>query len=166
MKIRAKYRRSHYKTDSSYLTAVYRNNKALIDETLAGVGVEAGVSTLKQFKYLVFEKQQKIKRITGRTPAITTAMNRFTESRDFTPVELHMRENMAKGLKKYGVLKTLYKLTGKKFDSSNLFYIGDNMYNYKGYVIKLTNSPKSIELYKGTRGNKIGSFSKKNTFSL
>ena len=127
MKLRAKYSRSHYKSDSTYLTAVYRNNKAIIDEQLAGVGAEAGISTLKQFKYLVQETQQKIKRITGRKPAITTAMNRFTSSRDFTPTDLHMKENAQKGLRKFGALRTLYKLTGKKFDINDLSYIGDDM---------------------------------------
>ena len=161
MKLRAKFRRSHYKSDSSYLTAVYKNNKAIIDEQLAGVGAEAGISPLKQFKYLVWESQQKIKRMTGRKPAITTAMNKFTSSRDFTPVELHMRENMAKGLKNFGAIKTLYKLTGKKFDASMLNYIGDNMYSYRGYVIKLKQSPKSIELYKSVSGTKLASFNRK-----
>ena len=49
MKLRAKYSRSHYKTDASVLNADYRNNKAIIDEQLAGVGAEGGVSTLQQF---------------------------------------------------------------------------------------------------------------------
>lgn len=153
MKLKAKYRRSHYKSDSSYLTAVYRNNKALIDEQLAGVGAEAGISTLKQFKYLVQETQQKIKRTTGRKVAITTAMNKFTSSRDFTPVELHMRENVGKGLKKFGALKVLYKLTGQKFNIGAVSYIGDNMYSYRGYVIKFKNSPQSIDIYKGAGAN-------------
>lgn len=163
MKLRAKYSRSHYKSDSTYLTAVYKNNKAIIDEQLAGVGAEAGVSTLKQFKYLVQETQQKIKRITGRKPAITTAMNRFTSSRDFTPTELHMRENIAKGLRKFGALKTLYKLTGKRFDVSAINYIGDNMYSYRGYVIRLNNSPKTIDIYNraGPNGSVVASISRK-----
>lgn len=162
MRLRAKYGRSHYKTDSSYLTAVYRNNKAIIDEQLAGVGAEGGVSTLKQFKYLVQETQQKIKRRTGRKPSITTAMNRFTSSRDFTPTDLHMRENIVKGLKRFGALKTLYKLTGKKFDPAMVTYIGDNMYSYRGYVIKLNNSPQSIEIYDrvGDRGKVVASIRK------
>lgn len=162
MKLRAKYSRSHYKSDSTYLTAVYRNNKAIIDEQLAGVGAEAGISTLKQFKYLVQETQQKIKRMTGRKPAITTAMNRFTSSRDFTPTDLHMRENIVKGLKRFGALKTLYKLTGKKFDPAMVTYIGDNMYSYRGYVIKLNNSPKSIDIYKTVGGNVVASVTKRN----
>lgn len=162
MKLRAKYSRSHYKSDSSYLTAVYRNNRAIIDEQLAGVGAEANISTLKQFKYLVQETQNKIKRMTGRKPAITTAMNRFTSSRDFTPVEMHMRENIAKGLRKFGALKTLYKLTGKKFDATKINYIGDNMYTYRSYVIKLNNSPKSIDIYKTVGGNVIASVTKRN----
>lgn len=162
MKLKARFSRSHYKTDASFLTAVYKNNKAIIDEQLAGVGAEGGVSPLQQFKYLVKETQQKIKRRTGRKPSILTAMNRFTSSRDFTPADLQMRENISKGLKRYGALKTLYKLTGKKFDPAMITYIGDNMYSYQGYVIKLTNSPQSIELYKGIRGTKVASFSKKN----
>lgn len=160
MKLRAKYSRSHYKSDSTYLTAVYRNNKAIIDEQLAGVGAEAGISTLKQFKYLVQETQQKIKRITGRKPAITTAMNRFTSSRDFTPTDLHMKENAQKGLRKFGALRTLYKLTGKKFDINDLSYIGDDMYSYRGYVISFDPSPRSIKLYRKVGGKEIASFSK------
>ena len=162
MKLRAKYSRSHYKTDASFLTAVYRNNKAIIDEQLAGVGAEGGVSALQQFKYLVKETQQKIKNRTGRKPSITTAMNRFTASRDFTPIEIHMRENIVKGLKNFGALKTLYKLTGHKFDPAMVSYIGDNMYSYRGYVIKLTNSPKSIEIYDrvGDRGKVVATIKK------
>lgn len=159
MKLRAKYRRSHYKSDDSFLTAVYRNNKAIIDEQLAGVG---NIPTIQQFKYLVRETRQSIKRKRGRAPSITTAMNRFTSSRLFTPADLQMKENISKGLKRYGALKTLYKLTGKRFDPAMVTYIGDNMYSYQGYVIKLTNSPQSIELYKGVRGTKVASFSKKN----
>lgn len=162
MKLRAKYRRSHYKTDDSFLNAVYRDNKALIDERLEGVGAEGGVSVLQQFKYLVKETQQKIKNRTGRDPSITTAMNRFTASRDFTPIEIHMRENMVKGLKNFGALRTLYKLTGHKFDPDMVVYIGDNMYSYRGYVIKLTNSPKSIEIYDrvGDRGKVVATIKK------
>lgn len=161
MKLKARFSRSHYKTDASFLTAVYKNNKAIIDEQLAGVGAEGGVSPLQQFKYLVKETQQKIKRRTGRKPSILTAMNRFTSSRDFTPADLHMKENAQKGLKNFGALKTLYKLTGKKFDVNDLHYIGDDMYSYRGYVISFDPSPRSIKLYKKVGGKEIASFSKK-----
>ena len=166
MRLRAKYKRSHYKSDSSYLTAVYRNNKAIIDEQLAGVGAEGGVSTLQQFKYLVAEKQQKIWKMTKRRVSVTTAMNKFTESRDFTPSDLHFKENFVKGLKKFGAFQKLYKLTGKKFDMNKLSYIGDNMYSYRGYVIKLNNSPKKIEIYKGVQGNKVETLQNKYAMAL
>ena len=97
MKLRAKYRRSHYKTDDSFLNAVYRDNKAIIDERLEGVGAEGGVSVLQQFKYLVKETHQKIhgtelKRGNG-TGEPTTASTAARRSRivDQHRLDLHGR---------------------------------------------------------------------------
>lgn len=153
MKLRAKYGRKHYKTNDSYLNAVYRNNKAIIDDKLADIGVE-GISPLKQFKNNVYETQRNLKR-KGKTSTITRAMNVFTESRDFTPVEEHFLENAVRGLRRFKAMEKLYTLTGKAFDVSKLKYVGDNAYSYRGYVIKFNNSPMSISIFKGFNGKKV-----------
>ena len=155
MKLRAKYGRKHYKNDETYLNAVYRRNKALIDEYMADVGKEGGISTLKQFKANIFETQNALKR-KGKTATITHAVGVFTSSSQFIPedrfYEIHFKENLVKGLKRFGAMKVLYNLTKMKFNIDEVQYIGDNSYLYRGYVIKLTNSPQKISIYKGKTG--------------
>ena len=70
MKLRAKYGRKHYKTNDSYLNAVYRKNKTIIDEKLADIGVE-GISPLKQFKNNVVDHRTsgKLKGLVTVVPA-------------------------------------------------------------------------------------------------
>lgn len=161
MKLRAKYGRKHYKTNDSYLNAVYRRNKDIIDEKLADVGVE-GISTLKQFKNNVYETQRNLKR-KGKTSTITRAMNVFTESRDFVSKEEHYLENAIHGFKRFGVIEKLYSLTGKAFKASDLKYVGDKAYSYRGYVIRFNDSPVSVNIYKGFNGKKVASlWNKKN----
>lgn len=161
MKLRAKHGRKHYKTNDSYLNAVYRNNKAIIDDKLADIGVE-GISPLKQFKNNVYETQRNLKR-KGKTSTITRAMNVFTESRDFTPVEEHFSENAVRGLRRFKAIEKLYTLTGKAFDASKLKYVGDKAYSYRGYVIMFDDSPVSINIFKGFNGKKVATlWNKKN----
>ena len=155
MKLRAKYGRKHYKSNDTYLNAVYRKNKALIDEYMADVGKEGGISTLKQFKANIYETQNALKR-KGKTATITHAVSVFTSSSQFIPeekfFEIHFKENLVKGLKRFGSMKTLYKLTGMKFNIDEVQYIGDNTYLYRGYAIKLGNTPQKISIYKGRAG--------------
>lgn len=153
MKLRAKYGRKHYKSDETFLNAVYKRNKALINEYMEGVGKEGGVSTLRQFKSLVYETQGALKR-KGKTHTIVNAMNVFTASSQFIPedryYDIHFKENLTKGLKRYGALKTLYNLTKTKFDINEVRYDGDNTYVYRDYAIVLKESPRKIEIYKQT----------------
>ena len=150
MRLKAKYGRKHYKSNDSYLNAVYKKNKALIDEYLADVGKEGGVSTLRQFKHNIFETLQTLKR-KGETATITHAMNVFTSSAQFLKedfYEIHFRENLMRGLKRFNALNTLFKLTNKKFDINQVEYIGDKSYRYRGYVLRFRNSPQTISIYK------------------
>lgn len=171
MKLRALFRRSHYKSDESFLNAVYRNNKTLIDDYLAGVGKESGTTPLKQFKFNVYETQQALKN-KGKSISITNAMNIFTSSGHFIPEDkfyyVHFRENLTKGLRKFGGLKTLYKLTGHKFDPNMASYVGDNTYEYEGYSISFNNSPMSIQIMKGKGKNAkvIENVIKRDTFYI
>lgn len=155
MKLKAKFGRNHYKTNESYLNAVYRNNKTLINEYLGDIAEQGGVSPLRQFKKLVYENQSSLKR-KGKTATITRALNTFTSSADFIPedkfYEIHFRENAVKGIKKFGGIKTLHNLTKKKFDPNKLKYIGDNSYEYRGYVLKFGDSPKKLSIFKGRTG--------------
>ena len=156
MKLRAKHGRRHYKSDESFLNAVYRNNKALIDNYLGDIGRRAGVTPLQQFKFNVYESRD-VQKHKGRGSSIVRAMNVFTASSHFIPEDSfyrqHFMENLTKGLKRFGALKTLYKLTGKRFDPAMVTYIGDNMYSYHGYTIRFKNSPQAIEIYDGPAQN-------------
>lgn len=155
MKLRAKYGRKHYKSNDSYLNAVYKKNKALIDEYMADVGKEGGVSTLRQFKANIYETQNALRR-KGKTASITHAVSVFTSSSQFIPedkfYDIHFKENLVKGLKRYGAMKTLYKLTKMRFNIDEVQYVGDNTYLYRGYAIKLKESPRKIVIYKGRTG--------------
>ena len=141
MKLKARYSRKRYKSDDSFLNAVYRRNKDIIDEYLKGVGQGSGISTLRQFKFLVKEVKAEKK------TSITHAMNVFTESHSFTPEELHFKENVVKGLRSFKMLNFLRKLTGKGMDIKDIKYVGDKSYEYRGYYIRFNNSPVSISIF-------------------
>ena len=166
MKLRAKHGRKHYKSDESFLNAVYQNNKALIDDYLGDIGRSAGVTPLQQFKFNVYESRDTQKQ-KGKGSSIVRAMNVFTASSHFIPEDSfyrqHFMENLTKGLKRFGALKTLYKLTRKKFDPAMVTYIGDNMYSYEGYTIRFKNSPQAIEIYDGpgTKDKLVATIKKK-----
>ena len=151
MKLRAKYARSHYKNDTTFLNAVYRRNKDIIDEKLGDIAKQGGVSPLQQFKFNVFEERKTLRRKGHKNAGLTQAMNKFTESARFTPQELHFKENVAHSLRKYKAMGVLRDLTKKSFNIDNLQYIGNKSYTYNGYIIMFDNSPKSLKIFKNTK---------------
>lgn len=141
---KAKYRRSHYKTDATYIRAVYLNNKEVIDAELNFMG-----NPYQVFKQQIIEYKEQ-----GKT--VTEGIQTLARSTIFTSEEERFHENFWSGLKafkeEYKQFKELTKEKGRytKLDDSKLKWDKDA----RGYVydnkilISYENSPFGIRFTK------------------
>lgn len=141
---KAKYRRSHYKSDATYIRAVYQKNKTVIDEKLRDIGNP----------YKIFKEQIKEFKEQGKT--VTESINTIARSTIFTTEKERLHENFWSGLKafkeEYKQFKELTKEKGRytKLDDSKIVW--DR--NARGYVydnkilITYENSPFGIKFTK------------------
>lgn len=156
---KAKFKRSHYKSDSTYLDAVYRNNKQIIDAAYQDRG-----------KPKVLFKQQAIEYMEqGKT--MKEALKTISRKRDFTSEREQFVANFKTGFKglklDYKQFREATKVGGRytKFDENKLTwsrkegaYIYDASYDKvdkktgkvthieNKVMIKLQNSPKGLNI--------------------
>lgn len=140
---KAKKTKSKYKSTNSWLDAIYRNNKDIIDKELGGT--KAGAK--KTFKAIINEYVEK-------GYSYTKALSTLARSTTFTPREERIQTNLWSGLKgdkaAYKEFRELTKEKGKytKFDRNLLKWDkSQKMYIYNNAVfINFKNSPYGIEV--------------------
>ena len=159
MDFKAKFKKSHYKSDRTYLEAVYQNNKQIIDSAFQDRG-----------KPKVLFKQQVLEHVEqGKT--LKEAIQTVGRTRDFTTAKEQFHANFYKGFKGYPLeykqLRELTKVGGRytKFDDAKLEwdqnakgYVYDASYTkidkatgkettvFRKYLISMNESPKGINI--------------------
>lgn len=135
----AKQPKSKYKSTQTWIEAVYRNNKTVIDKELAKYGAPK-----KVFKQIIKEHIEE-----GLSP--TKAMQALARSTIFTPEKERLQSNMWAGLKgdkaAYKLFRELTKEKGKyvKFDPNKLAWDkSEHVYKYGNVVISFQNSPFGV----------------------
>lgn len=139
---KAKKNKSAYKNTESWLDAVYRNNKDVINRELAFAG-----NPKKVFKQMVKENMTE-----GMSP--TKAVSTVARSTLFTPETERLRNNMLSGLRgdrdAFKAFKELTKEHGRytKFDPNKLHWDStEKVYIYGGsIVISFQNSPYGVNV--------------------
>lgn len=158
IKLRAKYPRGHYKNESSYLRAVYRNNKQAIDnifdkDILEQYKVTSFSAWKERLKDLKMDKHTK--ELYGEHPTVNQLLDRYSGSREMRTKVEQLADNALEGLKgDPSALKAVRKATGwnVKLDSSNItFNAKEKTYNYtvgnKTIKFDFSNSPKGVRVY-------------------
>lgn len=134
----AQHKKGYYKDTDAWLDAVYRNNKATMDEGLSRKGKPKAV-----FKQIVKEYMDE-----GMTAK--QAVSTLARTTIFTPKSERLSENAIKGLigdkDAYKVFREITKVGGRytKIDRSQLVWNKkEKAYIYNGNVrISFENSPK------------------------
>ena len=143
---KALHNKSYYKNTEAWVNAVYRNNKAIIDEKLSSAG-----SPKKVFKQMIKEYMEE-----GLRP--TKAVATIAQSRIFRPplpLPERMRENMMSGLvgdrSAYKAFREFTKEKGRytKIDKSKIIWSkSENAYIYGNTLISFQNSPYGVTVKK------------------
>lgn len=145
--------RRNYKTNASYLDAVYKKNKTLIDSKLPNTNL----SKKRIFIDLVKEQKQSshLKKFLDKEKISTTdAIKAIDRSRIFTSLREQMIENAIKALKTTGAEEELKKLVGKKrIFKKDLYYDKEEgIYLYKDVKISFKkyngSGERHIEIYR------------------
>ena len=138
--LHAKFRRSRYKNDNTFIDAVYRNNKAFIDSHLGKTSSRLSVKT--RFKHLV--KQY----IDTQHISAQSAINILASSESMTTAAERMQRNITKAIKSnpsvYKEFKDKLSLAKKEeIDPSKFIWnYLEEAYEYEDYFIEIDNSPK------------------------
>lgn len=140
MKLEAKRKKSSYKSTDSWLDAVYKNNKEIIDQNIITLG--------KESKKTIFKQLVKENMAEGMSPV--KALKTLSKSTVFTPVGERLINNAYKGLKSdkgaYKAFRELTKENGRytkldldkfRYDPNTYTYVYDNRIR-----ISFENSPK------------------------
>ena len=142
MRLRAKKSKSKYKNTDRWIDAVYRENKAFIDERLENL------TNPKQSKKTVFKNLVNEYIEEGLAPV--KALNTLSKTTIFTDVKDRLHSNVLTALKNENLDKEFRKLAGwkNKFDPDKLVWNKDEkFYVYDNKVkINFKNSPYGIEL--------------------
>ena len=142
MRLRAKKSKSKYKNTDRWIDAVYRANKAFIDERLENL------TNPKQSKKTVFKNLVNEYIDEGLAPV--KALNTLSKTTIFTDVKDRLHSNVLTALKNENLDKEFRKLAGwkNKFDPDKLVWDKDEkIYVYDNKVmINFKNSPYGIEL--------------------
>lgn len=142
MKLKALRQKSAYKNTSTWLDAVYRNNKQVIDSAIRSP--DPKMSKKSQFKQLVKEYMDE-----GLSP--TKALNTLARTETFTPEAERLRSNAIKGLKRDKAAAEAFRRAkgwNEKFDESKMKYDKENhIYVYDERVtISFRQSPEGIDI--------------------
>ena len=142
MRLRDKKSKSKYKNKDRWIDAVYRANKAFIDERLENL------TNPKQSKKTVFKNLVNEYIDEGLAPV--KALNTLSKTTIFTDVKDRLHSNVLTALKNENLDKEFRKLAGwkNKFDPDKLVWDKDEkIYVYDNKVkISFKNSPYGIEL--------------------
>ena len=84
-RLRAKKNKSFYKSESAYIDAVYRNNKAYIDSHTPQELIDRGVSPKAFFKAEIFRVKQQVNQSTGKKFTTNRAIKRVANSKMLNP---------------------------------------------------------------------------------
>jgi NADH dehydrogenase/NADH:ubiquinone oxidoreductase subunit G len=130
-----------YKTNASWLDAVYRKNKALIDPHMHG-----DLSKKRQFFDLVKEqKQSRHLKMKLNTNSVSTkeAVKSLFRTREFTSYEEQSRLNIRESLRGTKEEEELLKKVGaKRLYTKNFVYDkNEKAYRYKDVLVKKPPSP-------------------------
>lgn len=140
--LRAKKAKYKYKSENSWLNAVYRNNKGKIDKALSAVREK---NKLKLFKQLVYERQE----VNGESAY--KAVQNLSKTEVFVSRKERAQKNLLEALKKdKETFKQFRKYAGwsKKINENKFEWdYDDNVYKYDGITIDITNSPYGINVY-------------------
>lgn len=130
---------SKYKTQKSYIQAVYRANKDFIDEGYPGVKNKRQAFVAD----VMANKDQKGKKI-------TSAVKQTLHMSIFVPYQERAKENVVSGLKKFKDEWKAFRWSAgwnKKIEAEKFRYIGDGTYIYDDRVqIAFSNSPEGVEI--------------------
>lgn len=138
-RLRAKHNKSFYKSESAYIEAVYRNNKAYIDSHTPQELIEKGVSPKAFFKAEVFRIKQQTNAATGKKFTTNRAIKRVANSKMLNPdmttsdIKRNNFESLLKKDKKvYKEFRNRTRKSGRftSFDYSKLQF--DGYYNIDG----------------------------------
>lgn len=146
---KAAHSRSYYKSQNSWLNAIYRKNKSIIDEAYkkrhGDIGLEAG----PRRAFL-----NDVKEYVESGMSTRDALKTLSRSTTFTPAKERIQNNFWAGIKgdteAYKQLREITKEKGRyaKFDRSQLVWDREQKaYIYKNKIsISFKNSPYGIEV--------------------
>lgn len=154
--LKSKKYKYKYKSTSSWLDAVYRNNKEYIDEKL-----KYTKNKKRAFKNLVLEQtgakfpgNLTNKELNERLNAAknpTKALKKLSRSDIFSSYKERAQQSAYKVIKENKAINRIKELSGEKgkFDASKLEWdYDDKVYKYEGVYIDISDSPKGIKVYK------------------
>lgn len=139
--------KKNYKNNDTYLNAVYKQNKQMIDDAYTGI----------KNKKEAF-KRQIMSRMEQENSTIKSAIKKELHRDVYIPKAEKFKENAISGLKQFQEFKkfqrSLRDKSGRfvKFDKNNVKYEGENKYSYvdgfgNSFIIDFSNSPKQIKIY-------------------
>lgn len=151
MELKAPHKKSYYKNDDSWYKAIYRANKAIIDEATAGINEKTARWRIIKDDIESRSKYEKISKV--------KALKALSHTEKYTSPAERMINNVRKGLssldpramKQFQNLLKDKKGRYSKIDYSNMQYIGNNTYIYKNpngkdIVVSFENSPKTVKV--------------------
>lgn len=155
-----------YKSTSTWVYSLYRMNKEKIDEKLKNVKDE---DKMRAFKHILLEyadkkiseaarkdmTDKKLNKLLNKIEDPEKKLQGFLWSDKWSEYKDRAQENLIKTLQEHKALKELKEITGtpknKKIDKGEIFWNReDKVYEYRGYTIDLSNSPKGIKFTKIT----------------
>lgn len=137
--LHAKFKRSHYKSDTKFIDAVYMHNKKFIDSHLPSNG---GITKRLKFRHLV-EQYRDVQHISAQS-----AINILASTEAMTTAQERMQRNITKAITKnpsiYKEFKNKLGLSKKQdLDPSKFWWnYNEEAYEYDGYFVEIDNSPK------------------------
>lgn len=155
-----------YKSTSTWIYSLYRMNKEKINEKLKNVKDE---DKMRAFKHILLEYADKKISEAARKNMTDSKLNKllnkiedpekklqgFLWSDKWSEYKDRAQENLIRTLQEHKALKELKEITGtpknKKIDQDEIKWNReDKVYEYRGYTIDLSNSPKGIKFTKIT----------------
>ena len=141
MRLKAKRARKQYKSDLTYIRAVYNNNKKKIAANIADEWVEAfGGDVYKAFKSLIQDQMKYSNPKTGKKYTVEEAIRREAGSKDlnkeWTTGDVYARNFHSLILKEKEVKEVFYQHEGiKRIDYSQYNFLGYYKYNGRDVAV-------------------------------
>ena len=141
MRLKAKRSRKYYKSDLTYIRAVYNNNKKKINANIADEWVEAfGGDVYKAFKSLIQDQMKYQNPRTKKKYTVEEAISRESRSKDlnkeWTTGDIYARNFHSLILKEKEVKKLFYQHEGiKRIDYKEYKFLGYYKYNGRDVAV-------------------------------